>query len=135
MPRDVVHRQRRILFVGAIAPFGANFLSQLMDRDLLDFEVVPTGLAALDVLSKRVRLFDAIMVCSRLPDGDGADLCARMRRRDIFTPVMIIAQEDSEYDVVRGLDCGGIVGAEDALGAKPSRPGRAAIGHIPATPE
>ena len=106
MPRDVVHRQRRILFVGAVAPFGPDFLCQLMDRDLLDFEVVPTGLAALDVLSKRVRLFDAIMVCSHLPDGDGADLCARMRRRDIFTPVMIVAQEDSEYDVVRCLDCG-----------------------------
>ena len=50
MPRDVVHRQRRILFVGAVATFGPDFLAQLIDRDLLDFEVVPTGLAALDVL-------------------------------------------------------------------------------------
>ena len=106
MPRDVAHRQRRVLFVGAVSEFGPDFLVQLMDRDLLDFEVVPTGVMALEVLSRRVRLFDAIIVASRLPDTDGASLCARMRRRDIFMPVMLVSLEDNEYDIVRGLDAG-----------------------------
>ncbi len=106
MPRDVVYRLRRILFVGATAPFGGDFLQQMMHRDVLDFEVVGTALAALDLLAKRVRLFDAIMINSALPDCDGATLCARLRRRDIHIPVVMLGVDDNEFDVVRGLDSG-----------------------------
>ena len=106
MPRDVAHRQRRILFVGAVAPFGTDFISQLAERDLLDVEIVPNAVAALEVLAKRVRLFDAIMIATDLPDCDGATLCARMRRRDIYVPVILLNLDDNEYDIVRGLDAG-----------------------------
>jgi DNA-binding response OmpR family regulator len=106
MPRDAVHRLRRILFVGPVAPFGGDFLSQLMDRDLLDFVVAGNAVAAIDVLARRVRLFDAIMINSVLPDCDGATLCARLRRLDIHIPVLMLGADDSEFDVVRGLDAG-----------------------------
>jgi DNA-binding response OmpR family regulator len=110
MPRDVMHRMRRILFVGSVnqpenSP-DSHILSQLIARDLLDFITVETAVAALDILAKRVRLFDAILISSILPDCDGATLCARLRRRDIHIPVLMLGPDDSEMDVVRGLDAG-----------------------------
>ncbi len=110
MPRDVMHRMRRILFVGSVNQPGVSvdthILSQLIARDLLDFITVETAVAALDILAKRVRLFDAILINSVLPDCDAAMLCARLRRRDIHIPVLILGADDSEMDVVRGLDAG-----------------------------
>ena len=106
MPRDVAHRQRRILFVGAAAHLGTEFVDQLTDHDLVDLESVNTAIGALDILARRVRLFDAIIISSELPDCDGPTLCARMRRRDIYVPVILLHRDDHEYDIVRGLDAG-----------------------------
>ncbi len=106
MPRDVAHRQRRILFVGAAEHFGTEFLERLTDHDVIDLESVTTAIGALGILARRMRLFDAIVVGSDLPDCDGPTLCARMRRRDIYVPVILLNHDDNEYDIVRGLDAG-----------------------------
>lgn len=106
MPRDVMHRQRRILFVGAIAPFGVDFLPGLMDHGVLDFALVDTGVAAIAMIGSRTALFDAILIASKLPDSDGASLCMRLRRRDVHIPILLLGLDDTEFDIIRGLDAG-----------------------------
>lgn len=60
--------------------------------------------------------FDAIILDVGLPDGDGRDLCARLRRQGVKVPIIMLTGSDEESDVVKGLDSG----ANDYI-AKPFR--------------
>ena len=60
--------------------------------------------------------YDAILLDIGLPDGDGRDLCAKLRREGKRMPVIMLTGADAEQDVVRGLDAG----ANDYI-AKPFR--------------
>ena len=66
-------------------------------------------------LAGRTR-FDAVILDVTLPDGDGRDLCARLRRQGVKVPIIMLTGSDEEADVVRGLDSG----ANDYV-AKPFR--------------
>src|SRR5271166_585233 len=59
---------------------------------------------------------DGIILDIRLPDGDGRDYCAELRRRGMKVPIIMLTGSDEESDVVRGLDAG----ANDYV-AKPFR--------------
>ena len=50
--------------------------------------------------------FEALLLDVSLPDGDGCDLCARLRAARQRMPVLMLAGSDAEDDVVRGLDAG-----------------------------
>jgi DNA-binding response OmpR family regulator len=67
-------------------------------------------------LASRDARFDAVILDVTLPDGDGRDLCARLRRNGIKVPIIMLTGSDEEADVVRGLDSG----ANDYI-AKPFR--------------
>jgi DNA-binding response OmpR family regulator len=67
------------------------------------------------IASKDVR-YDAIILDVGLPDGDGRDLCAKLRRSGVKVPIIILTGSDDESDVVRGLEAG----ANDYV-AKPFR--------------
>ena len=60
--------------------------------------------------------FDALILDVGLPDGDGRDLCAELRRRGMRMPIIMLTGSDNEADVVRGLNAG----ANDYI-AKPFR--------------
>jgi DNA-binding response OmpR family regulator len=60
--------------------------------------------------------FDAVILDVGLPDGDGRDLCSRLRRHGVKVPIIMLTGSDAEADVVRGLDSG----ANDYI-AKPFR--------------
>ena len=60
--------------------------------------------------------FDAMLLDIGLPDGDGRELCARLRRQGLKMPIIMLTGADAEADVVRGLDAG----ANDYI-AKPFR--------------
>ena len=60
--------------------------------------------------------FDALILDIGLPDGDGRDLCAQLRRQGIKVPIIMLTGSDEEADVVKGLDSG----ANDYI-AKPFR--------------
>ena len=60
--------------------------------------------------------FDAVVLDIGLPDGDGRDYCARMRKAGHNMPVIMLTGANEESDVVRGLDSG----ANDYV-AKPFR--------------
>jgi DNA-binding response OmpR family regulator len=50
--------------------------------------------------------YDAIILDVGLPDGDGRDLCSRLRRHGVKVPIIMLTGSDHEVDVVRGLDSG-----------------------------
>jgi DNA-binding response OmpR family regulator len=77
-----------------------------------------TAAAALVALGVPDARFDAIILDVGLPDGDGRDLCARLRRQGIKVPIIMLTGADAEADVIRGLDSG----ANDYI-AKPFRIG------------
>ena len=60
--------------------------------------------------------FDAIILDVGLPDGDGRDLCVKLRKQGLKVPIIMLTGSDEEDDVVRGLDSG----ANDYI-AKPFR--------------
>jgi DNA-binding response OmpR family regulator len=68
------------------------------------------------VIADERRLFDAVILDVGMPDGDGRDFCAKLRRNGHKMPVIMLTGRDGERDVVRGLDSG----ANDYI-AKPFR--------------
>ncbi|NKC32633.1 response regulator transcription factor [Falsiroseomonas selenitidurans] len=71
---------------------------------------------ALARLSAEDARFDAVVLDIGLPDGDGRDLCARLRKQGLRMPILMLTGADGEQDIVRGLDSG----ANDYI-AKPFR--------------
>lgn len=67
---------------------------------------VPTAFDTVD--------YDLAILDLGLPDGDGLELLAQLRRRGVDTPVLILTARDGVEDRIRGLDSG----ADDYL-AKP----------------
>ena len=65
--------------------------------------------SAAEALAKaqtRASRFDAVILDLALPDTDGCELCARMRRGGLRMPIIMVTRHTSEQDVVRGLDAG-----------------------------
>lgn len=58
--------------------------------------------------------FDVVILDLMLPDCDGVELCRRMRKRGVATPILMLTALASTQDKVAGLDAG----ADDYL-AKP----------------
>ncbi|MFC4077846.1 response regulator transcription factor [Salinithrix halophila] len=59
--------------------------------------------------------FDLILLDISLPDGNGYDLCKKIRETD-ETPIIFLTANDDEVNIVRGLD----LGADDYI-TKPFR--------------
>jgi len=71
---------------------------------------------ATQLLGSAPARFDAVVLDADLPDGNGCDFCAQMRRHGHKMPVILVARASEEANVVRGLDAG----ANDCIG-KPVR--------------
>ncbi|MGK7860815.1 response regulator transcription factor [Falsiroseomonas sp. E2-1-a4] len=83
-----------------------------------EFSATEAGTAAdaLARLSAEDARFDAVVLDIGLPDGDGRELCARLRKQGLRMPILMLTGADGEQDIVRGLDSG----ANDYI-AKPFR--------------
>jgi DNA-binding response OmpR family regulator len=107
---------RPILIVDDDAALRATLTEQLA----LEGEFIPVEAAdaagAEALLTAEGARFDAVLLDVGLPDGDGREFCARMRRRGFRAPILILTGSDGEADIVRGLDAG----ANDYI-AKPFR--------------
>lgn len=79
-------------------------------------EQAGTAAEALARLTTEDSRFDAIILDIGLPDGDGRELCAKLRKQGLRMPILMLTGADQEQDIVRGLDSG----ANDYI-AKPFR--------------
>ena len=55
--------------------------------------------------------FDAVLLDVMLPDFDGVEICRRLRRDEVWVPIIMLTARDAIEDRVRGLD----QGADDYL--------------------
>jgi DNA-binding response OmpR family regulator len=82
----------------------------LIDQLAVDGEFVATGAASIkaaqDCLAAKDARFDAILLDVGLPDGDGRDLCVKLRAQGLRMPIIMLTGFGGETDVVKGLDCG-----------------------------
>lgn len=65
------------------------------------FETLTAARAALTAVP-----YDLILLDLGMPDGDGVEMIASLRRSKVATPVLIITARDGIGDRVRGLDAG-----------------------------
>jgi DNA-binding response OmpR family regulator len=109
---------RPLLIVDDDAALRQTLAEQLS----LDGEFSPaeaeTAKEAEEMLTGPEARYDAVLLDIGLPDGDGRELCARLRKQGLKIPVIMLTGQDAEQDVVRGLDAG----ANDYI-AKPFRLG------------
>jgi DNA-binding response OmpR family regulator len=107
---------RPILMVDDDQALSAVLAEQLaFDGEFAPSQAATAGEAESRLLSNNER-YDALILDVGLPDGDGRDLCAKLRRRGVKVPIIMLTGSDNEADVVRGLDAG----ANDYI-AKPFR--------------
>jgi DNA-binding response OmpR family regulator len=107
---------RPILIVEDDAPLRATLAEQLVsDGSFLPGEAASAADAEAKLAAADAH-YDAILLDIGLPDGDGRDLCAKLRRDGRKMPVIMLTGADAEQDVVRGLNAG----ANDYI-AKPFR--------------
>ncbi len=108
--------ERPILIVDDDATLCEMLAEQLqVDGEFAVTEAATISDAESRILAQDAR-FDALILDVGLPDGDGRDLCAEVRRRGLRMPIIMLTGSDEEADVVRGLDAG----ANDYI-AKPFR--------------
>ena len=84
-----------------------NMLTEYLD-ETREFAVsTAADLEAADkILANEDAHFDAVILDIGLPDGDGRDYCARLRRQGHSMPIIMLTGAIEETDVVRGLDSG-----------------------------
>ena len=88
-------------------------LADVIRRGLIEHtyavDVTSTAADALDLAVAND--YDLIILDRRLPDGDGAQVTAELRRAGLRTPVLLLTARDAIEDRVEGLD----LGADDYL--------------------
>ncbi len=104
----------RILLVDDDDYLRSVLSSQLRNKGVLAFSEVARASEALD----QVDTFkpDLILLATEFPDGNGFDICQRLRARGFQKPIILLTVGEDEKDIVRGLDNG----ANDCI-AKPMR--------------
>jgi DNA-binding response OmpR family regulator len=110
--------ERPILIVDDDRTLREELASQLQVDGEFIAQEAGTVAEAVSCLAAAEQRFDALILDVGLPDGDGRDLCAELRRQGLRMPIVMLTGSDDEADVVRGLDSG----ANDYI-AKPFRLG------------
>ena len=88
-------------------------ISELLEIHLLDLNCEVTKAADGETgLNKALNeQYDLIVLDLMLPGLDGIEICKEVRRKDIFTPILMLTAKSEEFDKVLGLE----VGADDYL--------------------
>lgn len=91
----------------------SEFLAMEPELTVVGAGTLAEAEAALNASDARI---DAVLLDIGLPDGDGREFCAKLRRAGHAMPIIMLTGSDAESDVVRGLNSG----ANDYI-AKPFR--------------
>src|SRR5205823_14811846 len=95
---------RRILIVDDDPALRHSLAEQLEQHG--EFAVIECDTAAAGLAVVGRERFDAILLDVGLPDMDGRELCRRMRRASVSTPIVMLPAADREADRVMVLDAG-----------------------------
>ena len=104
----------RILLVDDDDYLRSVLSSQLRKKGVMAFAEASRASEAFDQIDTFKP--DLILLGMELPDGNGLDLCQRLRERGFQKPIILLTGQMDEEDIVKGLD----KGASDYI-AKPMR--------------
>jgi DNA-binding response OmpR family regulator len=79
-------------------------LSGALATEGYDVSVAPTAAAAIELA--RTKHPELVLLDLGLPDGDGIDLCRRLRAEDGGVRIIMLTARQEEIDIVVGLDAG-----------------------------
>ena len=79
-------------------------VSAVLKREQMDVSCAGSGQLALDILKENT--FDIILLDVIMPEQDGFDLLAELRRRRIYTPVILLSGKTEDAAQVEGLGLG-----------------------------
>ena len=95
---------RKILLVDDDADLREALGEQLLNTEEFDVHEAGTGAEGMEKIKQG--LFDLIVLDVDLPDTDGRELCRRMRKAGVKSPVMMLTGHDTDSDTILGLDSG-----------------------------
>jgi DNA-binding response OmpR family regulator len=98
--------ERPILIVDDDLALRSTLAEQLVVDGEFSATEAATVAEAEAALASPGQRFDAIILDVSLPDGDGRDLCIKLRSRGLKMPIIMLTGSAQETDVVRGLDSG-----------------------------
>jgi two-component system OmpR family response regulator len=85
-------------------PRVASMLDRALERQGYAVDLVERGEEGLQAATKGD--YDALVLDVMLPDLDGFSLCRSLRRREVWTPVLMLTARQDVVDRVSGLDSG-----------------------------
>ena len=85
-------------------PRVGELTAQVLRENGYSAEVVKTGQEAGELVL--VKNYDVVVLDRMLPDGDGLDVCRRLRQRGVKTPILMLTAMAATDDKVSGLDAG-----------------------------
>jgi DNA-binding response OmpR family regulator len=97
-------RKRTLLLVDDDADLRATLSEQFVLTG--EFDVVEAGDAATGVRLARERAPELVLLDVELPDLDGREACRAMRNGGYAGPVVMLTGQDTDSDMVLGLDSG-----------------------------
>ncbi|MCA2013243.1 response regulator transcription factor [Pararhodobacter sp. CCB-MM2] len=71
-----------------------------------DFDTFEAGDGAGGMERVREEQYDLVILDVGLPDTDGRELCKRMRKAGVKCPIIMLTGQDSDADMILGLDSG-----------------------------
>jgi DNA-binding response OmpR family regulator len=98
--------QRTILIVDGQDYVRTTLAAQLSSDGWFRVRHVATAAEAAAITAARDSRIDIVLMEMALPDGDGRELCARLRRQGVKIPIVMLGEFASEADVIAGLDAG-----------------------------
>ena len=81
-------------------------LAYSLQKNAFDVEVVRTVKEALSHLPE-IESYALLLLDVTLPDGNGYEVCEKVREKSRQIPIIFLTASDEEVNVIRGLDCGG----------------------------
>lgn len=83
--------------------FLRDGLSEMLTKEGYDVTVAENFITANEKIREH---FQLIILDIMLPDGNGLELCQKIRKADNNTPILFLTACDDEIQIVRGLDAG-----------------------------
>ena len=95
---------RKILLVDDDDDLREALSEQLVMTE--DFDVFEGRTGAEGMEKAKSAHYDLIILDVGLPDTDGRELCRRMRKQGVKSPILMLTGHDTDSDTILGLDAG-----------------------------
>jgi len=95
---------RKILLVDDDDDLREALSEQLVMTE--DFDVFEAANGADGMAKAKEALYDLVILDVGLPDTDGRELCRRMRKAGVKSPILMLTGHDTDADTILGLDAG-----------------------------